>query len=466
MLLMAIASVVVAWLVEPVRVPAVALAVLAGCALVITPARGRLGRPKACGSAVAGSPCARRRRHPRHQRLDARRAHRRSACRRGHRPAPRRPAVRRLRDARPDPRRPVEGRHGTPASTSPVGRELRDVDRARGLSRHCSWWPGWCLAGLSSDDSAGHADSMVAGAAGPRRDRRRRGDATAGLGRRARPARRRRRPALALTARTRLRGRPGRGSCSWWPPPRSPPHPWGLVAHLARRRGVLVASRTRQGAGPAPADLRSAGRPAGLAGRRRMVDAARPRRSGHASGGRCSGAVGGPRGSRLVLREHVMRLAVEGSAASGGLRGAGRRSGRRRACRAMDSRRRGTHRAGAAAIKDRRWYVWLGRGCAGRRVHPADRRQRLLVRRGLHAAARAPSRSRPVPTSRAASRTSAPGLVLGPGLALALLPSVPQALADPTELRALLLGLGAVVALLAGIKLGLAGTVRRGCRRR
>lgn len=43
-------------------------------------------------------------------------------------------------------------------------------------------------------------------------------------------------------------------------------------------------------------------------------------------------------------------------------------------------------------------------------------------------------------------------LLLGPGLALALLPSVPQALADPTELRALLLGLGAVAALALGIR--------------
>ncbi|MRK02054.1 hypothetical protein GEV27_11025 [Aeromicrobium sp. S22] len=42
---------------------------------------------------------------------------------------------------------------------------------------------------------------------------------------------------------------------------------------------------------------------------------------------------------------------------------------------------------------------------------------------------------------------------LGPGLALALLPSVPQALADPTDLRALLLGAGAVVALAAGVRL-------------
>jgi hypothetical protein len=45
-------------------------------------------------------------------------------------------------------------------------------------------------------------------------------------------------------------------------------------------------------------------------------------------------------------------------------------------------------------------------------------------------------------------------LLLGPGLALSLLPSIPQALADPTGLRALLLGVGALVALVLGIRLG------------
>lgn len=43
--------------------------------------------------------------------------------------------------------------------------------------------------------------------------------------------------------------------------------------------------------------------------------------------------------------------------------------------------------------------------------------------------------------------------LLGPGLAIALLPSVPQALADPTELRALLLGVGALVVLAVGVQL-------------
>jgi len=45
-------------------------------------------------------------------------------------------------------------------------------------------------------------------------------------------------------------------------------------------------------------------------------------------------------------------------------------------------------------------------------------------------------------------------VLLGPGLAVALLPSVPQALADPTELRALLLGVGALAVLGVGIRLG------------
>jgi len=45
-------------------------------------------------------------------------------------------------------------------------------------------------------------------------------------------------------------------------------------------------------------------------------------------------------------------------------------------------------------------------------------------------------------------------VALGPGLALALLPSLPQALAEPTGLRALLLGLGATGVLAVGLRLG------------
>jgi hypothetical protein len=44
--------------------------------------------------------------------------------------------------------------------------------------------------------------------------------------------------------------------------------------------------------------------------------------------------------------------------------------------------------------------------------------------------------------------------LLGPGLAVALLPSVPQALAEPTGLRALLLGAGALAVLAIGVRLG------------
>ncbi len=44
-------------------------------------------------------------------------------------------------------------------------------------------------------------------------------------------------------------------------------------------------------------------------------------------------------------------------------------------------------------------------------------------------------------------------VLLGPGLAIALLPSVPQALAEPTELRSLLLGVGAFVVLAVGVRL-------------
>lgn len=51
------------------------------------------------------------------------------------------------------------------------------------------------------------------------------------------------------------------------------------------------------------------------------------------------------------------------------------------------------------------------------------------------------------------SPTASTWLLLGPGLAISLLPSIPQALADPTDLRALLLGLGALVVMLLGIKL-------------
>lgn len=50
--------------------------------------------------------------------------------------------------------------------------------------------------------------------------------------------------------------------------------------------------------------------------------------------------------------------------------------------------------------------------------------------------------------------TSSTWIYLGPGLALSMLPSLPQALANPIGLRALILGVGAVVALGVGVRLG------------
>ncbi len=43
---------------------------------------------------------------------------------------------------------------------------------------------------------------------------------------------------------------------------------------------------------------------------------------------------------------------------------------------------------------------------------------------------------------------------LGPGIALSMLPSLPQALANPVDLRALVLAIGAIVALAVGVRLG------------
>ncbi len=107
----------------------------------------------------------------------------------------------------------------------------------------------------------------------------------------------------------------------------------------------------------------------------------------------------------------------------------------------------------AAGLKDRRWYIWPGAGAlvvayillivdSGFSFVEAYTLPlgAVALAAGVYAARRKPDINT--------------WSVLGPGLAIAMLPSVPQALADPTELRALLLGLGAVVALLAGIKLG------------
>ncbi len=107
----------------------------------------------------------------------------------------------------------------------------------------------------------------------------------------------------------------------------------------------------------------------------------------------------------------------------------------------------------AAGVKDRRWYVWPGA------IALVVAYILLIVDSGFSfvEAYTLPLGAVALAAGTYAARRK-PDIntwtVLGPGLAIALLPSVPQALADPTELRALLLGLGAVVAMLAGIKLG------------
>lgn len=105
------------------------------------------------------------------------------------------------------------------------------------------------------------------------------------------------------------------------------------------------------------------------------------------------------------------------------------------------------------AVRDRRWYVWPGL------VSLVVAYVLLIVDSGfsfveaytlpLGAAALGIgvylTRRRP---------DAGTWALLGPGLAIAMLPSVPQSLADPTDLRALLLGAGAVVVLAVGIRLG------------
>ena len=154
----------------------------------------------------------------------------------------------------------------------------------------------------------------------------------------------------------------------------------------------------------------------------------------------------------LRLRSHVMRVALEGSAALGGFVALVSTAGSTELAIRWTVAGVGLI-ALAAGLRDRRWYVWPGAialvvayillivdsGFSFVEAYTLP-----LGAVGLAAGAFAARRMPEVNT----------WTVLGPGLAIALLPSVPQALADPTELRALLLGLGAVVALLAGIKLG------------
>lgn len=103
-------------------------------------------------------------------------------------------------------------------------------------------------------------------------------------------------------------------------------------------------------------------------------------------------------------------------------------------------------------VRDRRWLVWPGAGA-------------LLVAYvllvvdsgfGFIEAYTLPLGAVALAAGLLAERRHPGGstwVKLGPGLALALLPSVPQALAEPTGLRALVLGLGALVALAIGVRL-------------
>lgn len=156
----------------------------------------------------------------------------------------------------------------------------------------------------------------------------------------------------------------------------------------------------------------------------------------------------------LLLRDHIMRMALEASAALVGFVSLVSTSG------SPDSSELAIRWtvagvgliALAAGVKDRRWYVWPGA------VALVVAYILLIVDSGFTFVE---AYTLPLGAVALAAGTYAalrkPDIntwtVLGPGLAIALLPSVPQALAEPTELRALLLGLGAVVALLAGIKL-------------
>ncbi|MBC7560098.1 MAG: hypothetical protein H7270_12245 [Dermatophilaceae bacterium] len=154
----------------------------------------------------------------------------------------------------------------------------------------------------------------------------------------------------------------------------------------------------------------------------------------------------------LLLREHVTRLPLEivgALAAFGALFGDASSS---------ELAFRWTI-AGVAvialgpAVTDRRWYVWPGIGAM------VVAYVLLIISSGfsfveaytlpLGAAALALGLYRVL-----RDQETSTWLYLGPGLALCLLPSVPQALADPTDLRALLLGAASLVALVAGVRLG------------
>lgn len=104
----------------------------------------------------------------------------------------------------------------------------------------------------------------------------------------------------------------------------------------------------------------------------------------------------------------------------------------------------------AAAVRTRRWLVWPGVGClvVAYVALILDSGFSFVEAYTLPLGAAALAAGLVVVIRKPATSTWA---LLGPGLAVALLPSVPQALADPTGLRALLLGAGALVALAAGV---------------
>ncbi|MGJ9423379.1 SCO7613 C-terminal domain-containing membrane protein [Aeromicrobium sp. CF3.5] len=107
----------------------------------------------------------------------------------------------------------------------------------------------------------------------------------------------------------------------------------------------------------------------------------------------------------------------------------------------------------AAATVDRRWYVWPGIAAfvVAYVLLIVDSGFGFVEAYTLPLAAIALGGG--VLLLRRTPSTSS-WVALGPGLVLGLLPSLPQALADPTGLRALLLGLAATVTLAVGARLG------------
>lgn len=108
----------------------------------------------------------------------------------------------------------------------------------------------------------------------------------------------------------------------------------------------------------------------------------------------------------------------------------------------------------AAARPERRWYVWPGVGAlvVAYVLLVVDSGFAFVEAYTLPLAAIAVAGGVVVLRRR---RSTHSWVALGPGLVLALAPSLPQALAAPTSLRALALGLAAVVVLAVGLRLGL-----------